>query len=158
MDPLLIGLLVVAAAVVFFVVEPLVSGLRAPSGLDEDEPSEEDFRKRAVLLALRDVEYDYHTGKLDDADYRLLRAQLSREALETLRNGAEVTGVLEGSDEAADDPIEAEIRRIRSSMKKVAPCAACGVTLAPGARFCGDCGARVTEEEKGATPDEGEGG
>ncbi len=142
MDSLLIGLLVVAAAVVYFVVEPLVSGLSAPSGRDEDEPSEEDYRKRAVLLALRDVEYDYHTGKLDEPDYRALRAQLSREALAALK----ATGAAHGAEDLElrdGDALEEEIRRLRGAIREGPSCPQCGLPTALEARFCGACGSEI---------------
>ncbi len=146
MDPVVIGLLVVAGAVVFFVIEPVISGIRAPSGRDEDEPSESDYRKRAVLLALRDVEYDYHTGKLDEKDYRVLRGQLSKEALEALRHHSSGTATTGNGSEPSvdgDDPLEAEIRQLRSSLRKgkADGCPECGTSFGTDDRFCGECGA-----------------
>ena len=41
-------------------------------------------RRRVALTALRDLEYDRATGKLDEDDYGQLRTELSREALEHL--------------------------------------------------------------------------
>ncbi|NJD20970.1 MAG: hypothetical protein FIA95_17005 [Gemmatimonadetes bacterium] len=61
-----------AAAVVLFIVQPVARGLHASLEREADELTETEARKRVALLALRDVEYDYLAGKLDEEDYRSL--------------------------------------------------------------------------------------
>ena len=41
--------------------------------------------KRAALLLLRDLEFDYRSGKILEADYQSSRAEAERQALELLR-------------------------------------------------------------------------
>jgi hypothetical protein len=53
-----------------------------------EELTDVQHRKRMALLALRDVEYDFHAGKLDEVDYRALKAQVSAEALAALDDEA----------------------------------------------------------------------
>jgi hypothetical protein len=82
-------------------------------------------RKRVALTSLKEVEYDYAAGKLDEADYRAMREQLSAEAVWALHAAEAVSGpaapVAEGP--AAAHP--------------------CGFVNPGGSRFCAGCGARL---------------
>ena len=81
---LYLGVALVAAAVVLFILQPVVRGLHASLEREDDELTETEARKRVALLALRDVEYDFLSGKLDEHDYRSLKAELTAEALAAL--------------------------------------------------------------------------
>jgi hypothetical protein len=84
-------------------------------------------RRRVALTSLKELEYDYLGGKLDDADYRTQKERLSLEALAAMR-AAEAVGyasaVVEGGVQAVDRH-------------------ACGFLNPPGSRFCAGCGARL---------------
>ena len=67
---LYLGVALVVAAILLFIMQPLVKGLHASLERDEGELTETEARKRVALLALRDVEYDFLAGKLDENDYR----------------------------------------------------------------------------------------
>lgn len=84
MATLYIGVALIAAAVVLFILQPVVKGIHASLEREDDELTETEARKRVALLALRDVEYDFLSGKLDEADYRSLKAELTAEALAAL--------------------------------------------------------------------------
>jgi hypothetical protein len=95
--------LVLAAGVVFLVALPF---LREPVAADDrlDAPGERQERhlllveeRDRALAALKELEFDHRTGKIDDADYRTLVGPLRREAAAALkaldaeeRYGAEV--------------------------------------------------------------------
>jgi len=133
-----VGALLVAAAVVLFIVQPMVKGLHASLERDEDELTETEARKRVALLALRDVEYDYLAGKLDDEDYRSLKGELTAEALAALEADETArSGVLSGSAAAA---LEAEIAEARAGLRSGVFCSECGFANDPGSRFCSSCG------------------
>lgn len=80
-----------------------------------------DARKRVALASLKEIEYDRIGGKLDDADYQLLRERLEREALLAIR-------AAEGAHR------DAESFEITHS---------CGFVNPPGSRFCSGCGTRL---------------
>jgi len=132
---LYLGVALIAAAILLFILQPVVKGLHASLEREDDELTETEARKRIALLALRDVEYDYLAGKLDEEDYRSLKAELTAEALAALE-----------ADEAARDgkpedaEIEAEIARIRQGLKGGLTCGECGFTNEKGSRFCSSCG------------------
>jgi hypothetical protein len=77
--------------VVFLILQPLLTGESAPMGRADDELTDAQHRKRIALLGLRDVEYDFHAGKLDEEDYRSQKAKLSSEALEAMDRELEET-------------------------------------------------------------------
>ena len=80
-----------------------------------------DARRRVALASLKEVEYDRVSGKLDDQDYRRLKAQLEREAL------AAISAVDASTGGASHLPIAHS----------------CGFVNPPGSRFCSGCGRRL---------------
>lgn len=133
--------ILLTTAVVLFVLYPLIQGQSAPMGREDDEPTEAESRSRVTLLALRDVEYDYVSGKLDDQDYARLRKELSVEALQALEARER-----EMEDPAADveedglGELEKEIARAREGLRDGTACRGCGHGNDPGSRFCAHCG------------------
>ncbi len=75
-------------------------------------------RKRVALAALKEVEYDRIGGKLDESDYRTLRARLENEALAAV--------------EAAEHIAPLTHESTRHS---------CGYMNPAESRFCAGCGA-----------------
>jgi hypothetical protein len=83
--------LVLAAAVVVVVALPF---LREPVAADDrlDAPGEAEERRLLLvderdraLAALKELEFDHRSGKIDDADYRALVGPLRREAAAALK-------------------------------------------------------------------------
>lgn len=134
----MLGAALLVGAVVFFVLQPLLTGRGSSLVRAEDEMTEAEARRRVTLLALRDVEYDFHTGKLDEADYRDLRKDLSAEALHALE---EVERESASRDAVPD--LEAEIARVREGLREGLTCAVCGHTNREGSRFCSACGGEL---------------
>lgn len=139
----LIGALLVAVAVVIFVLQPVVKGIQASMGRTDDELTDTEARKRVALLALRDVEYDYLAGKLDDADYRSLKAELTAEALAALRADEEARARVSGTAFPGDEELEAEIARVREGLRAGVVCVVCGFENETGSRFCSSCGQKL---------------
>lgn len=139
---ILLAAILLTTAVVLFVLYPLIQGESAPMGREDDEPTEAESRSRVTLLALRDVEYDYVSGKLDDEDYARLRKELSVEALQALE-ARERELELEGPAADAEnglDELEREIARAREGLRDGTACRACGHENDRGSRFCAHCG------------------
>ncbi len=142
---LYLGVALVAAAVVLFIVQPVVKGIHASLEREDDEMTETEARKRVALLALRDVEYDFLAGKLDEADYRSLKAELTAEALAALEADDAAKSVATGAEPTATVDLEAEIAAIRRGLRAGTSCPECAYTNAPGSRFCSACGAALGE-------------
>ena len=134
---LALGAGLVALAVVFFIVQPVAKGLHVSLEREDDELTETEARKRVALLALRDVEYDFLAGKLDDNDYRSLKGELTAEALAALEADEKARAEVSGDATAA---LEAEIEEIRAGKSEARFCSDCGAQNEPGSRFCSSCG------------------
>ncbi|MEJ2205948.1 MAG: hypothetical protein P8170_17775 [Gemmatimonadota bacterium] len=132
---LFVGAALVAAAVILFILQPVAKGLHASLDREEDELTETEARKRVALLALRDVEYDFLAGKLDETDYRSLKGELTAEALAALEADEKAR---EGATTVAD--LEAEIAQVRSELRESITCSDCGFANEPASRFCASCG------------------
>lgn len=117
---LLLFSLLLAVVAAGFVVAPVVARREAMIGdLAPGAVLDAEARRRSALAALRELEYDFLGGKLDDADYRAQKETLSVEALAAMR-AAEAVGAGAGPD------------RHR-----------CGFLNPPASRFCAGCGARL---------------
>jgi hypothetical protein len=132
-----IGVLV-AAAVLFLIVQPVAKGLQASLDREEGELTETEARKRVALLALRDVEYDYLAGKLDESDYRSLKGELTAEALAALEADEMARSGQMPPDASA--ALEAEIASARAGLRSGSFCTDCGSANEAGSRFCSSCG------------------
>ncbi len=77
--------MLVSAGVILFVLLPVLRGDWATLESPDDEITEVDARKQAALRGLRDAEYDFRSGKLDQADYQTLKSDLARQALEAMK-------------------------------------------------------------------------
>lgn len=156
---ILLGAVLVAAAVVLYVVQPVFTGESAPLVELDEEFTEAEARRHLTLVALRDVEYDYATGKVDEHDYRKLRDELAREALAALR---EVGRGGEGGDDSpreqaahrVEDDLEREIATYRIALRSGTLCHGCGNANVAEALFCATCGTRLESEreEEAASP------
>lgn len=148
---IVLGAVLVAAAVVLYVVQPVFSGERAPLASLDEEFTEAEARRHLTLVALRDVEYDYATGKVDERDYRRLRDELAREALDALqevrRSREQAEDPPPPQDTLADD-LEREIAAYRAALRAGTLCGRCGSPNPEGALFCAACGIRL-ESERG---------
>jgi hypothetical protein len=122
---LFIASILLGALAAFVVIFPIVSRRLALVGdpiaggvLDAEA------RKRVALNSLKEIEYDRIGGKLDDADYQRLRAQLEREAMIALA--------------AAEHAHTAEAEGTGFQITH-----ACGFVNPPGSRYCSGCGRKL---------------
>ncbi len=162
--------IIVALAVVAFVGYPLLKGRwdEEPEPVLSDESEELYRRKESIYSALKELEFDYKTGKLSEQDYRELDARYKAEALE----------ILEAIDEAEKpQPKASRTKKPRAAASaparrsspagaaaSTAPagssgsvaCGSCGRVNPAGARFCASCGERFDARPPAGTPKEPE--
>lgn len=113
-----------------WVIVPLVARRFALlQDLSPEGSAEAEARRRVALASLKEVEYDRVSGKLDERDYRQLKAQLEREALTAIA--------------AADASGAAEPRTAASALAEGPIQHGCGFVNPPGSRFCSGCGRRL---------------
>ena len=86
-------------------------------------------RKDSIYTALKELEFDFSTGKLSDEDYEALREKFSGEAADVLMQ---------------IDEVEADAKKPAKSKKAAAgACETCGFKIKPGDRFCKSCGSQL---------------
>jgi hypothetical protein len=138
-----VAALIVAIAALWLVLQPLIDpGLPRSAPLEPLDP--EETPKGVALAALKEIEFDRETGKLSDADYELLKAKYTGEALKALRG--EQAGAVSEDLEAL---IAVKVRALRSASATAPPnssalaCITCGPRPEPNAVFCSTCGLRL---------------
>lgn len=89
-----------------------------------------------VLMALRDLDFDFQLGKINEEDYRTARMMLMWEA-------AVVLQAQDRQDEALDAEIEAQVQSLRALKMDHPTCRRCNSPLRSGARFCSSCGSQA---------------
>jgi hypothetical protein len=90
-------------------------------------------RRDRIYGELRELEFDFHVGKVTDPEYSLSRDRLESEAARVLR-------AIDVEIASLEQAIEREVNHLREASSE---CSACGATVNPGARFCPACGAPV---------------
>lgn len=86
--------------------------------------------KETALLAIRDLDFDFETGKVSEDDYTALRSQLVVQAAQVM-----------GAEEAGDDgALEALIAARNQARDGDVSCPDCGKPSEKGSRFCSHCG------------------
>lgn len=130
---ILIGLVLFAAALIF-VSLPFRQKQRVNlKARTADEHLE--GRRESVLAALRDLEFDFKTGKVGEEDYTHLRAQLMLEAAQFIEQ--------EQEEEAK---VEALIQARRVDHSSAFLCEQCGASMEAGQRFCTKCGTAAGQD------------
>ena len=155
---LIVGVTLVSAGVILFVMLPVLRGDWASMERSDDEITDVDARKQAALRGLRDAEYDYRSGKLDQADYQILKSDLARQALEAMQeegaagnaanDKAPADAGAKPAKSAAPDPVEsleAEIARVRKGIGQGRTCTGCGHLNVKKSRFCSGCGVSLEQ-------------
>lgn len=140
------ALLVLAASALLAVIALLWASVRtlagdAPPSIDEAfgavaSGTEEQYQ--VVLRAIRDLEQEHALGKVDDADFRELRAGWREQAKRLLRTIEQQRAPLR--EEAA---AWAEARLAGRPLARPGACAGCGTDNDADAAFCKRCGAKL---------------
>jgi hypothetical protein len=81
----LVLILLVVAGAAWIITAPLRRSARASDEQLEAERAELEALREAKYREIRDAELDYRTGKLSDADWRVLDRTLRAEAVEVLK-------------------------------------------------------------------------
>jgi hypothetical protein len=133
----------IAVSLVVYIGEPLVR--RVPSTpygrAEEDETERLVLRKEMLYVAIRDLDFDFQTGKVDQQDYTELRQQLETDAVHILRQLDTVDPLL-----AFDNAVEHQVLALRRHRLSTADgsrpetCSRCRTVLENDENFCPCCG------------------
>ncbi|PJF47162.1 MAG: hypothetical protein D6709_01710 [Chloroflexi bacterium] len=110
--------------------------------------------RRAVISAIRELDFDYHTGKISAEDYKRLREARVARGAQILRELAEL------ADEHGATDVEAEIEAQVARLRKVATsdgraparavCPSCSRVVGADDKFCSQCGRRLQPRQSEA--------
>lgn len=105
-------ILAVAAILVFaFVLRPLLSSQRQAATIIPARIADLQARRQYLMQAIRDVDFDYASGKMADDEHEETRTAYIREAAVVLRDLEKETGGI-------DDEIEVEILQLRAMARQ----------------------------------------
>ncbi len=156
MDIVLYSLLLLAGLA--FIGQPFYAGRRRRPerrSLDADGREQLLMEKQAVYAAIKDLDFEYKTGKLSDEDYAALRESYRARALNILKQiseqgkpGARTDGGVRPGGESLPqqetrpgsvaDAVGEEVHGSR--------CAQCGEVNRRGSKFCRSCGTPLQTE------------
>lgn len=160
--------LVISAIAILAVAWPLLKKGPTPVMIEDDRLMELLHRKDQVLASIKELEFDYHVGKLSEEDYQQYDQRLRRQAIGLIQQIEKVAPesagldasleskiqrqrkVLDGTAKAVqpgtDAVIEAEIARRRQTVHLAAPAAT--QSNGGGTRFCTNCGNSIAPHHK----------
>ncbi len=123
-----IGLMLVAGALAcLFLIRPLQQNTQEIR--EADDEGDISYARSLVYASIHDLDHDFETGKILEADYHTMRSQLRQSAIELLRSERQP---------------QAPVQDIRPSD---AFCPACGARVDRGGRFCSHCGGGLTPQQ-----------
>ena len=158
MDGMALSLgILVAGGIVFYLSRPWWQrddddGWLNPAPAWESRLTALSDRHEALLMSLRDLDFDYAVGKVTQADYGPLRQALLGEIAAVMTHRAEQQAAI------AVDQIEAEVPAVHQKIQTEQPlstgdpCLTCGQISRAGDLYCRRCGTGL----KTACPDCGE--
>lgn len=137
-----------AAAAALYLIAPLRSARRREDEGDHALAALREERE-AIYTAIADLEHDYETGKLEEADYTAMRERFRGQAIELMRAEqahakAEGEAPPASAPAPADGPAHAPDATTSGPPISAAPtgsfCPSCGERVDPKWRFCSHCG------------------
>jgi len=88
----------VAVAILWMVLQPMIAPAPQAAAPIIDPPTPEETARGRALLALKEIEFDRATAKLSDEDYQMLRERYERAAIATMEGCAKCGAPLADSD------------------------------------------------------------
>lgn len=123
-----IGLVLFGASLIFV---SLPFQQKPPKNAQVSKKALAKSQREAILSALRDLDFDFKTGKVSEEDYQPLRSHLMAEAAQYIEMEREEEEQLE------------ELIRSRRSSQQIYKCQYCDAPIQAGQRFCSKCGSAV---------------
>lgn len=130
---ILIGFLLFGASVAYVILPFLRKPKKARTSLtlSGDLPGQ----REVVLSALRDLDFDFKTGKIGEEDYHPLREQLLVEAAQYMQE-----------ENKNEDRLEQMIQARRTAKQQGGGCPRCEAPVRAGQHFCSKCGFDLSDE------------
>jgi DNA-directed RNA polymerase subunit RPC12/RpoP len=140
----------IAAGMAVYTVFPLLSAETAGGSLPQDVTPLGDLKRRRLVVYdnMKDLEFEFQSGKVARPDYEALRTNYLGEAA-SLMAASQDAELLKQDDAVVEREIAARRARRHRQPQVEYKCAACGYENPLPVKFCGECGARIaTAPEK----------
>ena len=146
---LLMIIVLIAVGTAVYIIIPLLSLETAGGPLPVDVTLLGDLKRRRLVLYdnLKDLEFEFQSGKIARNDYEALRTNYLGEAA-SLMAATQEAEVLKQDDALIEREIAARRVQRKSQPKIEYTCAACGYENPLPVKFCGECGARISAPGK----------
>ena len=168
----LVGL-AIAVIVVVYITQPLVIKTHVKIAAQESPRDKLLAERDTLYTTIRDLDFDFQTGKLLEADYRVMREKYTARGVEILKEldtmnvgpqearskrqkavaddieaavQSRRKGKAQTVPKSPEDEIEGVIRARRQSRTGSRVCPTCGTLFDPADRFCAKCGTALTME------------
>ncbi len=133
--------LLLTALTFAFITYPFLKRTSRSTDSVDDEKSRELYSKRDTTYSmLKELEFDFQSGILTEADYRDLEIRYRRKAISILKNINDLEKGTEVEEEIARQGLE-----LRQSKGRFCP--QCGARCQEDDHFCSLCGANLSKEE-----------
>jgi len=129
-----IAAVLVAAGVLFFTL--FVRDKDIPEAPPPSPTAHLEERRAQIYENLRDLQFEYRTGKLSDADYQLTKTGLQRELAHVL---AEIDALRKTEPPKVQAAVAAPAA-VNGTKSTSNACPHCGAQFSQALRFCGECG------------------
>ncbi len=111
-----------------------------PKDLPEEPPASPleplESRRAQIYESLRDLQFEYRTGKLSEADYQMTKLELQKELAQVLARIDELSGSQAPASAAPEEPPP----KPRPEPAAAVRCPHCGAEFDRPMKFCGECG------------------
>lgn len=147
---LLGGVLLICAALAVFVAAPLLSAEGAGEGtLPIDVTPLADLKRRRLVLYenLKDLEFEYQSGKIAREDYFSLRENYVAEAAQ-LMIAAQDEERISSEGELIERLVAAHRAQRKQRPREEYVCPNCGFENPLPVKFCGECGFRISPRSR----------
>jgi predicted phage tail protein len=138
-----------AVGMAAFILFPLLSARAAAGPVPMDVTLVGDLKRRRLVVYdnLKDLEFEFQSGKIARDDYESLRANYLGEAA-ALMAATQHAELLKQDDAVVEREIAARRAQRSTQQKTDYTCPACGHENPLPVKFCGECGARIATPGK----------
>ena len=143
----------IAVALAIFIIFPLLSAETAGNSLPVDVTVLGDLKRRRLVVYdnLKDLEFEYQSGKIVREDYEGMRTNYLGEAT-ALMAATQDAEELKENDVLIEREVAARRAQRKEQPKIEYTCPACGYENPLPVKFCGECGARIAAGKKKGSP------
>ncbi len=126
-----------------FIIYPLIrQGARSVDSAGDEKLWELHSKRDTTYSMLKELEFDFQSGILNEEDYRELEARYKKKAISTLRGIDDL-----GRGDQVEEEIEKQVLELRQGKGQFCP--QCGAKRQEDDRFCSRCGVSLSQGESG---------